>query len=161
MTLRLDLVWRSSDCNVLQEIINESLGQLLEWSMGNSLLINSANSKTMLFGNANRSGSHLRILLGVSYIEIIDLHTCLEPSVIRSGKFKRELQRSLALYRKILVQLQDQGMRTKQTEQVVSAVYRPRCCIAGLFFVYGWWLNQCVDHAALVHIATDKLLNTI
>uniref|UniRef100_A0A1A9V3K8 Reverse transcriptase domain-containing protein n=1 Tax=Glossina austeni TaxID=7395 RepID=A0A1A9V3K8_GLOAU len=43
------------DWKVLQEIINESLRQLLEWSMDNSLLINPTKSKAMLFGNTNRT----------------------------------------------------------------------------------------------------------
>uniref|UniRef100_A0A1A9UM73 Uncharacterized protein n=1 Tax=Glossina austeni TaxID=7395 RepID=A0A1A9UM73_GLOAU len=97
MTLRLDSVWRSKEsggCSVLQEIINESLRQRLEWSMGNSLLINSTKSKTMLFGNANRSGFHLTILLGVSYIAIVDLHKCLavrstSPLIARNANMGR------------------------------------------------------------------------
>uniref|UniRef100_A0A1A9VYH7 Reverse transcriptase domain-containing protein n=1 Tax=Glossina austeni TaxID=7395 RepID=A0A1A9VYH7_GLOAU len=51
--------------------------RLWEWSLVNSLLINTTKSKAMLFGNASRYCPHLRVLLCVSYIEIVDLHRCL------------------------------------------------------------------------------------
>uniref|UniRef100_A0A1B0B0M2 Uncharacterized protein n=1 Tax=Glossina palpalis gambiensis TaxID=67801 RepID=A0A1B0B0M2_9MUSC len=50
--------------DALQEISNESLRQLLELHVDNSLLINPIKSKTMLLGNANPFGSHLRIPIG-------------------------------------------------------------------------------------------------
>uniref|UniRef100_A0A1B0AAG1 Uncharacterized protein n=1 Tax=Glossina pallidipes TaxID=7398 RepID=A0A1B0AAG1_GLOPL len=81
-------VWflKTSDWNVLQQIINESLRQLLVWSMDNSLLINPTKSKAMLFGNANRFGSPLGIY---SVYPILKLLTYISACILKRKKKQR------------------------------------------------------------------------
>lgn len=68
------------DCkkpDILESNINDSFGQLFEWSHVNSLLINPSKSKDRRFGNVNQSRAQINFLIVYSSIEIVSLHKCL------------------------------------------------------------------------------------